>query len=449
MPVEFKILSGARAGQTQRFEQQAVISVGRHQQCDLRFDPKGDLDVSGRHAELRGVEGKYTLYDHGSTNGTYVNGKKVDGTCDLSDGDTITFGAKGPQVEFRVWGEGKHAPRISKRSTEARIAVAVSQQTKGLKRIAIAAMVLVVVGVGAAFYLGQRGAKQQVETMQRQIAASDSMRVMLVGQLRSSGGNPAIADSLQKAMDALRNSLPHARSDSERDSINAQIKALQNQITGMLSVGFPEIFKRNVTGIAMLVIKYTDGKRALGTGFSLSKDGWLLTNAHNVRSPESGAMAAEIAVKFSETNLWLPAKLVKVAPAGDIDVALIKMTRADEYPSVSGIAVDPPDASEGHSIVAIGFPNGLDLPMEGEGSDFVAKATLTTGTVSKRTTTILQMDSFAAHGSSGSPVFSASGLVVGVVYGGPPGVNGKIVYAVPSDKVAAFLPDSLRGRFVK
>jgi pSer/pThr/pTyr-binding forkhead associated (FHA) protein len=139
MPVEFKILSGARAGQTQRFDQQAVITVGRHQQSDLRFDPKADLDVSGRHAELRGVEGKYTLYDHGSTNGTYVNGKRVDGTLDLKDGDTITFGAKGPQVEFRVWGEGPNAPRMSGRSTEARIAVAVSQQTQGLKRFAIGA----------------------------------------------------------------------------------------------------------------------------------------------------------------------------------------------------------------------------------------------------------------------------------------------------------------------
>ena len=40
------------------------------------------------------------------------------------------------------------------------------------------------------------------------------------------------------------------------------------------------------------------------------------------------------------------------------------------------------------------------------------------GTISKRTSKLLQIDSYATHGSSGSPVFDAHGLVIGVIYAG-------------------------------
>ena len=103
------------------------------------------------------------------------------------------------------------------------------------------------------------------------------------------------------------------------------------------------------------------------------------------------------------------------------------------------------DASEGMSVVTIGFPLGYDTPMEGEGNDFIAKATLNPGTVSKRTSSVLQIDSYAAHGSSGSPVFSTRGYVVGVVWGGPPEGGGRIVYAVPPDRIVAFIPPEKRA----
>src|SRR5687767_10267944 len=101
MPLEIRILTGARAGKKQRFTQ-AVIVIGRQADTDLRFDPLQDLDVSGRHAEIRGVEGRYAIFDQGSTNGTFVNGHRVEGSIDLKDGDIIAFGAKGPQVEVHL-----------------------------------------------------------------------------------------------------------------------------------------------------------------------------------------------------------------------------------------------------------------------------------------------------------------------------------------------------------
>jgi S1-C subfamily serine protease len=54
------------------------------------------------------------------------------------------------------------------------------------------------------------------------------------------------------------------------------------------------------------------------------------------------------------------------------------------------------------------------------------------GTVSKTLGDNIQLDVYAAQGSSGSPVFDARGLVIGVLYGAARESNGRIVYSVPS-----------------
>jgi S1-C subfamily serine protease len=52
---------------------------------------------------------------------------------------------------------------------------------------------------------------------------------------------------------------------------------------------------------------------------------------------------------------------------------------------------------------------------------------------------VLQIDSYATHGSSGSPVFDEHGHVIGVIWGGLVESKGRIVYAVPAERVTALL----------
>jgi pSer/pThr/pTyr-binding forkhead associated (FHA) protein len=63
--------------------------LGRSRDCDLRVS---DLNVSRRHAEIREEGDRWILVDLGSTNGTLLNGRKIDRE-QLSDGDTITLGS--------------------------------------------------------------------------------------------------------------------------------------------------------------------------------------------------------------------------------------------------------------------------------------------------------------------------------------------------------------------
>ena len=440
MPVEFRILSGARAGQIQRFEQ-AVIVVGRHQETDLRFDPKADLDVSGKHAEIRGTEGKYELHDKGSTNGTYLNGKKINGVAPLRDGDTITFGAKGPQAEVRIWKDGEAPPMsvTGGRSTEQRIALAVKKQTRSMQYFMAAALTLVVIGVSGAFYFGRRASEAKITELQKQIRTNDSLSRMLP-QI----GDTAFSGALERKLAELQSRLQAAQTKEERARIQGEIEEHQQQLRRMANMPLPTIHARNSPAVVIL-ISDIEGKNSAGTGFAVTTDGLIVTNRHNVQYVVGGPKAQRIAVKFTNTRDWLRASIVKISEDPDVDLALIKIDSVYEgpFPVVEGISAGT-ESIEGTGVVTIGYPLGYDTPMEGEGNDFEAKSTLNPGTVSKKTSSVLQIDSFAAHGSSGSPVFSTRGLVVGVVYGGQADAGGKIVYAVPPEKLIAFLPEEQR-----
>ena len=74
------------------------FTVGRDPKNDIVLD---DRRVSRRHAEVRLRLGRYTLYDLQSTNGTFVNGRRI-AEMVLSDDDRITIG--GAELLVRLEG---------------------------------------------------------------------------------------------------------------------------------------------------------------------------------------------------------------------------------------------------------------------------------------------------------------------------------------------------------
>lgn len=64
------------------------LMIGRKPDNDVVIDNPA---VSGRHAKLVRVQAVYFLEDMGSTNGTFVNEKKID-KRQLKDGDRVTIG---------------------------------------------------------------------------------------------------------------------------------------------------------------------------------------------------------------------------------------------------------------------------------------------------------------------------------------------------------------------
>lgn len=439
MAIEIRILSGALRGHASRFDRSPVV-IGRHGDCDVRFDPEKDLDVSARHAEIHTIQGRYALHDLHSTNGTIVNGERLaaGASVEIRHGDRLRFGAAGPEAEFQVLA-GIETPVPS---TEVRIAMAVRRQTSGLKRLMTAGLALVLVAGSAALYYTNRDIARRDEEMARLLAANDSMKVQLQGPLARSG-DTTLMSHLQERMATLRARYDSAGTDAARARIRTEIQATERQLRRMVQMDLPTIFARNKNAVAIMMADFGAGRIFSGSAFGIAREGLLVTNKHNVLDPGTGTPARRLAVKFTDTRDWLPARIVRYSDNDEL--ALIEMERPGAYPVIEGISRAGGESAEGMSVAIIGYPSGTDTPMEGTGNDFMAKSTLTTGTVSKNTSSVLQIDSFATHGSSGSPVFGSSGRVIGVVFGGDRNAGGRIVYAVPSQRLAEFIPEQHRA----
>ncbi len=176
-----------------------------------------------------------------------------------------------------------------------------------------------------------------------------------------------------------------------------------------------------------------------GTGFVVSKDGFIVTNAHVVQ----GAKTAT--VQFGEDKA-IDAKIMGTDPNSDLAVLKVDPDEHDLTPLELGTAKG---LKVGDPVVAIGNPFGLDR-------------TLTTGVVSALArkiqglngfsiNNVIQTDAAINKGNSGGPLLDAQGRVIGVnsQIQTESGGNVGIGFAVPVDKVKQVLPDLEEGREVK
>jgi hypothetical protein len=83
---------GIEAGES--FEVGRGLTIGRSGDSAIKID---DSFASGRHARVQLRGGMAQLEDLRSTNGTYLNGQRVEGEIDLRPGDVIRIG----DAEFR------------------------------------------------------------------------------------------------------------------------------------------------------------------------------------------------------------------------------------------------------------------------------------------------------------------------------------------------------------
>jgi S1-C subfamily serine protease len=182
----------------------------------------------------------------------------------------------------------------------------------------------------------------------------------------------------------------------------------------------------------MVFVQFADGRVFTGSGFALQSDptgGLIVTNKHVV-TDSAGDLAQRIGVVFNGTPQNFRADLVRVHP--DADLALLRASVHRGFPTVKKVAQASRTGAMGEPVAILGFPLGVDIAKGQDWSQVGAAATLTLGTVSRVLPELLQLDSYGAQGSSGSPIFDREGSVIGVLYAGQAGSNGRIIYAVPA-----------------
>jgi S1-C subfamily serine protease len=452
MRIELRIQSGSRAGQTQSFEK-SVIAVGRHPLSDLRFDPNIDIDVSTRHGEIRQFDNQYLIVDNESTNGTFVNGERLPrgGSRSLKHGDVIGFGNHGPTVAVAIAparpaaaplpgasaaasaaiGASRTAAEAKKRvPTGERVAAAVRQQTRMLK-IAMSIGVIALLAVaGGLYWMGHREAAESEARLRAATAAYEETSKQLQARLESTN-DTALINTLMRQRDSLVRAARSAHGD-QAVVVQQALRQHESFTRAIDEMNLPAVREANNRAVA-LIHSDIGGLRIEATGFGVTPTGGVITNRHVVID-SAGNHAKRIVVKFADTDTWHTARIVRSYPVDGPDLALLQIEDAGAYPVVRGVASSI-SVPVGGTIASLGFPLGSDTPMDGP----MARTTLTPGTVSKSIPDVLQIASYATHGSSGSPVFDARGEVVGVIYAGPREAQGRIVYAVPAPHVASLL----------
>lgn len=211
------------------------------------------------------------------------------------------------------------------------------------------------------------------------------------------------------------------------------------------------IFADRSPGV-VTVFTYTGSQGAQGSGFVVSADGTILTNAHvitNAGEASAGAIvkpAARVYVEFSDHDR-IPATVV----GWDVfdDVGVIRVS-----PSAHALQVLPLGRSAGvvvgEPVAAIGSPLGNEDSLAVGIVSAVGRSIAALTTPHFQLIDAIQIDAPIAHGSSGGPLLDASGRVIGINAqirsdaGGPSGIG----FAVPIDAARRSLRDLVAGRKV-
>ena len=170
--------------------------------------------------------------------------------------------------------------------------------------------------------------------------------------------------------------------------------------------------------------------RGVGSGFIVSPDGYIVTNAHVVDG------ANEVTVRLTDRREFT-AKVIGTDKRTDI--ALIKIDAKGNLPALD--LSNPPAPRQGEWVVAIGSPFGFENSISAGIVSGVHRA-LPGGQM----TPFIQTDVAVNPGNSGGPLLNAAGQVVGVnsqIYSRSGGYMG-LSFAIPAD-VAANVAQQLKA----
>lgn len=160
-------------------------------------------------------------------------------------------------------------------------------------------------------------------------------------------------------------------------------------------------------------------RRSMGSGFIVSRDGYVLTNNHVVEG------ADEITVRLSDRR-ELSATLVGTDPRSDL--AVLKIDDSDDLPVVK--IGRSKDLKTGEWVLAIGSPFGFDYTATAGIISALGRSLPTENYVP-----FIQTDVAINPGNSGGPLFNLDGEVVGInsqIYTRSGGFMG-VSFAIPID----------------
>ncbi|HEY8174927.1 MAG TPA: FHA domain-containing protein [Gemmatimonadaceae bacterium] len=271
------------------------------------------------------------------------------------------------------------------------------------------------------------------QSLDQQLAAGDSARRRAEEEmirLRAEVGKAqAGGEGSRAGLDSLRRALRLAE-EREKD-VAIQMRAVRG-------ANLAQVAQLNQGAVGLLFYFFGPHGDSIstGSGFAITPSGYFVTNRHVV-TDKTGAVRDTIYLAMADQTFNFRTRIAVVAVGTDADLAIVKIP---EYrgPYVKKIDWEGTAANQGAPAALIGFPYGTGLAFDDTASR-VVRTSMTAGIFSKVAPDFIQFGGITAGGASGSPIFNASGEVVGVHRAGladGPGMG----FAVPVAKVLKILP---------
>src|SRR6478672_10054672 len=168
-----------------------------------------------------------------------------------------------------------------------------------------------------------------------------------------------------------------------------------------------------------------------GSGFIVSKDGYILTNNHVVTTSDRTTVADQVTVQLLDHRTF-KAKVIGNDPTTDI--AVIKIN-GDDFPTLP--LGNDNNTRVGEWVLAIGNPLGFDFTVTA--GIISAKHRSLPGLLNRRNgpnysiSDLIQTDAAINPGNSGGPLVNARGEAIGITsaIASPSGLNAGYGFAIP------------------
>lgn len=317
------------------------------------------------------------------------------------------------------------------------------------------------VDTGNKKYTSEDAAKYEISTIKK-LKEKDSVKALWRAKLFTMN-NPDFASGKALYAEYVNeiaidyNSAVKAKNYLEALRLFVSLDAVGYKNTGSLSMQESELtasIKKNVPGLANknafstlsesvkgTVTVYVDkgikvqgrvgyNDAVLGSGFFISKDGYIITNHHVIADcvdPEYEGYARLYIYLAEDSDTRIPAKIIGYDK--NVDLALLKTEVDAPYVFTLGSSER---LKVGDKVYAIGSPLGLER-------------TLTSGIISAKDRElfsagkVFQIDAAVNAGNSGGPMIDSNGVVQAIVFAGVPNYQG-LNFAIPVEYLRYELP---------
>ncbi len=200
---------------------------------------------------------------------------------------------------------------------------------------------------------------------------------------------------------------PTQREITQRDIDLAVLKTLETKAMPSASAKAYEIIRPSVVrvrGLGPNASEDEDTERGIGTGVIIVDKGTILTNLHVVSGAEN------VSVTFAD-GTESPATVIGVRPEHDLAVLQPKTVPDDLVPATMR---STSDLRPGDEVVAVGFPFGIG-PSVSAGVISGLRRDFRSPEGKRVLTNLIQFDAAANPGSSGGPLVTNQGEVIGIV----------------------------------